>query len=52
MGQRERRAAAKGLGQGAVQSGGSYTHWTHCLGDKDGERGAFIEDVKDVSFLI
>lgn len=51
MGQRERRAAAEGLSQGAVQSGGSYTHWTRCSGDRDGERGALIEDVTDVSFL-
>lgn len=51
MGQRERGAAAEGLSQGAVQSGGPYTHWTHCLGDKDSEQGVFIEDVTDVPFL-
>ena len=39
MGWREgERRAAEGLSQGAVQPGGTSTHWTHCLEEKDGDR--------------
>lgn len=48
----ERRAAAEGLSQGAVQPGGPSTHWKHWLEEKDKDDEVCVRREKKKSLSI